>query len=151
VSTSGVPYLEVERYDRDLTADPIRRLHQEDICQALGRPSESKYQAEGGPSVVETVELLRRCSAVPAQDLPASGGPAMTINGARQLSEVSPDAWETLGREAGMSTRFARTATAETVADVVVRARDVLDTEAFEGTIAREIVEGIHARGAPWG
>lgn len=69
-SLSGISYLEVERYDRDLTADPIRRLHQEDICQALGRASERKYQAEGGPSAAETVELLRRCSAVPAQDLP---------------------------------------------------------------------------------
>ncbi len=67
---SGLPYLLVERYDRDLTAEPIRRLHQEDVCQALGRASESKYQAEGGPTVAETVELLRDCSTVPAQDLP---------------------------------------------------------------------------------
>jgi serine/threonine-protein kinase HipA len=67
---SGVPYLLVERYDRDITSDPIRRLHQEDVCQALGRPSNAKYQAEGGPSVVETVALLRSCSTVPARDLP---------------------------------------------------------------------------------
>ena len=69
-TVSGLPYLLVERYDRDLTAEPIRRLHQEDVCQALGRPSERKYQAEGGPTIAETVELLRRCSTVPAQDLP---------------------------------------------------------------------------------
>jgi serine/threonine-protein kinase HipA len=69
-TTSGLPYLLVERYDRDMTADPIRRLHQEDICQALGRSSERKYQAEGGPTILETVELLRNCSSVPAQDLP---------------------------------------------------------------------------------
>jgi serine/threonine-protein kinase HipA len=67
---SGVPYLIVERYDRDLTVDPIRRLHQEDFCQALGRPSDRKYQAEGGPSVEQAVSLLRRASAVPARDLP---------------------------------------------------------------------------------
>jgi serine/threonine-protein kinase HipA len=67
---SGVPYLIVERYDRDLTVDPIRRLHQEDFCQALGRPSDRKYQAEGGPSVEQAVALLRRASAVPARDLP---------------------------------------------------------------------------------
>jgi serine/threonine-protein kinase HipA len=42
---SGTPFLLVERYDRDVTADPIRRLHQEDVCQALGRPSAFKYQA----------------------------------------------------------------------------------------------------------
>jgi serine/threonine-protein kinase HipA len=67
---SGLPYLLVERYDRDVTADPIRRLHQEDVCQALGRPSNAKYQAEGGPTVAETVALLRSCSTVPARDLP---------------------------------------------------------------------------------
>ena len=69
-TVSGLPYLLVERYDRDMTAEPIRRLHQEDICQALGRSSDSKYQAEGGPTILETVELLRNCSSVPAQDLP---------------------------------------------------------------------------------
>jgi serine/threonine-protein kinase HipA len=69
-TVSGLPYLLVERYDRDVTAEPIRRLHQEDICQALGRSSDNKYQAEGGPTIIETVELLRNCSSVPAQDLP---------------------------------------------------------------------------------
>lgn len=69
-SGSGLPYLLVERYDRDLTADPIRRLHQEDLCQALGRPSDRKYQAEGGPSVADVVGLLRLCSAMPSRDLP---------------------------------------------------------------------------------
>ncbi len=69
-TVSGLPYLLVDRYDRDMTAEPIRRLHQEDVCQALGRPSDRKYQAEGGPTVLETVELLRNCSSVPAQDLP---------------------------------------------------------------------------------
>jgi serine/threonine-protein kinase HipA len=68
-TASGTAYLLVERYDRDMTADPIRRLHQEDVCQALGRPSELKYQAEGGPTVAETVELLRSTSTVPARDL----------------------------------------------------------------------------------
>jgi serine/threonine-protein kinase HipA len=70
ITVSGLPYLLVERYDRDMTGEPIRRLHQEDVCQALGRSSDSKYQAEGGPTILETVELLRNCSSVPAQDLP---------------------------------------------------------------------------------
>ena len=69
-TVSGVPYLIVERYDRDLTHDPIRRLHQEDVCQALGIPSDRKYQSEGGPGVRETVELLRSATGVPAQELP---------------------------------------------------------------------------------
>jgi serine/threonine-protein kinase HipA len=69
-TASGLPYLIVERYDRDLTSDPIRRLHQEDACQALGVPSDRKYQAEGGPGVREMAELLRSATAVPAQELP---------------------------------------------------------------------------------
>jgi serine/threonine-protein kinase HipA len=69
-SASGLPYLLVERYDRNLAAKPIRRLHQEDFCQALGVPSDRKYQNEGGPSVRAAVDLLRSASAVPALDVP---------------------------------------------------------------------------------
>lgn len=67
-TASGLPYLIVTRYDRDLTQDPIRRLHQEDLCQATGRLPSEKYQAEGGPSVREAVQLIDRHSAVPARD-----------------------------------------------------------------------------------
>lgn len=67
---SGLPYLIVERYDRDLTSEPIRRLHQEDVCQALGVPSDRKYQAEGGPGVRDVVELLRAVTTAPALELP---------------------------------------------------------------------------------
>jgi serine/threonine-protein kinase HipA len=68
-TVAGRVYLQVERYDRDLTAEPIRRLHQEDFCQALGFPPERKYQADGGPTIAAAVSLLRACSAKPAQDL----------------------------------------------------------------------------------
>src|SRR5204863_4764769 len=66
----GLPYLVVERYDRDLTADPIRRVHQEDFCQALGLPSDKKYQQEGGPTIGRSAELIRKCTPIPAQELP---------------------------------------------------------------------------------
>jgi serine/threonine-protein kinase HipA len=69
-TVSGLPYLIVERYDRDLTSDPIRRLHQEDVCQALGIASDRKYQSEGGPGVGAVIELLREITAVPARELP---------------------------------------------------------------------------------
>jgi serine/threonine-protein kinase HipA len=69
-TASGLPYLIVERYDRDLTTEPIRRLQQEDFCQALARPSEIKYQNEGGPSIAECVDLLRAATSLPAQELP---------------------------------------------------------------------------------
>jgi serine/threonine-protein kinase HipA len=39
----------VRRYDRRAMSDGrIARVHQEDLCQALGIPPERKYQAEGG-------------------------------------------------------------------------------------------------------
>ena len=67
-TTSGLPFLIVERYDRDLTQEPIRRLHQEDFCQALGKLYVEKYQHEGGPSAPEAMDLIDEHSAVPARD-----------------------------------------------------------------------------------
>ncbi len=49
----------VERYDRT-GATPIRRVHQEDMCQALGLPPGKKYQSEGGPGIVRIVNLIGR-------------------------------------------------------------------------------------------
>jgi serine/threonine-protein kinase HipA len=69
-TTTGGPFLIIERYDRDLTTDPIRRLHQEDFCQALALPPDRKYQSEGGPSIAQSAQLLRDCTPVPAQELP---------------------------------------------------------------------------------
>jgi serine/threonine-protein kinase HipA len=66
----GKPFLIVERYDRDLTADPIGRIHREDFCQALGVPPDRKYQQEGGPTIAASAALVRRCTAVPALELP---------------------------------------------------------------------------------
>lgn len=47
------------RYDRITRDGRIRRIHQEDVCQALGVHPASKYQNEGGPSFEDMVELLR--------------------------------------------------------------------------------------------
>lgn len=43
-------------------APSIRRLHQEDMCQALGLPPRLKYQSDGGPSPSAIVRLLREHS-----------------------------------------------------------------------------------------
>jgi serine/threonine-protein kinase HipA len=65
------PYrcLLVNRYDRVARGDTVDRLHQEDFCQALGFPSRTKYQSEGGPGLAQCFELLRRVSSSPARDL----------------------------------------------------------------------------------
>jgi serine/threonine-protein kinase HipA len=51
----------VERYDR---VDG-RRLHQEDVCQALGLSPDRKYESDGGPSFVDVVTLLESSSSEP--------------------------------------------------------------------------------------
>jgi len=70
VTTGGLPYLIVERYDRRRSGDAVQRLHQEDLCQALGVPAERKYQQEGGPTFAQCAELVRHCAEVPARELP---------------------------------------------------------------------------------
>ncbi|MGL6161955.1 type II toxin-antitoxin system HipA family toxin [Microbulbifer sp.] len=60
-TAGGRRYLLVERYDRKADAGGvIRRLHQEDFCQALGVVPEMKYQNEGGPGLAQCFALLRR-------------------------------------------------------------------------------------------
>lgn len=65
-------YIVVERYDR-LPPAPgsrfVRRIHQEDMCQALGRMPAKKYQEEGGPGIAQIVTLIRRVSADPEVDV----------------------------------------------------------------------------------
>lgn len=51
----------VSRYDRQLDSNgQLSRLHQEDLCQALGVVPEMKYQNEGGPDLHACFDLLRR-------------------------------------------------------------------------------------------
>ncbi len=63
-------FLLVERYDRIRGDDSVlRRLHQEDFCQALGFTSDRKYAAEGGPVFRDCFELLRRTASRPAVEV----------------------------------------------------------------------------------
>lgn len=48
----------VKRYDRMLKENAVKRLHQEDFCQALSVLSKNKYQAEGGPNFATVFKLL---------------------------------------------------------------------------------------------
>jgi serine/threonine-protein kinase HipA len=67
IGTAGdQTYLLVTRYDRESTNAFVRRLHQEDFCQALGISPRLKYESEGGPGVTECVELIREAIQPPA-------------------------------------------------------------------------------------
>lgn len=61
------PLLLVARFDR-VVADPVRRLHQEDFCQALGFDRRRKYEGEGGPSFARCLDLVREASVAPLPD-----------------------------------------------------------------------------------
>jgi serine/threonine-protein kinase HipA len=63
-------YLLVHRYDRGRDA-PDGRIHQEDFCQALGLVPAVKYEKEGGPTVADCAELIRRHFSAPARDITA--------------------------------------------------------------------------------
>ena len=53
----GVEVIVVERFDRP--AAGAHRIHQEDMCQALGRPPTMKYQRDGGAGPGDIAGLLR--------------------------------------------------------------------------------------------
>jgi len=52
-------YYVSERYDRELAGGSVRRILQEDFCQAMGVPAEEKYESDGGPSAVRCFCFLR--------------------------------------------------------------------------------------------
>jgi serine/threonine-protein kinase HipA len=62
-------YLLGTRYDRLEQAGRWRRLHQEDFCQALGKPPSAKYEANQsgikGPTLVDMFALTRNAMRAP--------------------------------------------------------------------------------------
>lgn len=53
----------VSRYDRAAATDGrVVRLHQEDLCQALGVMPDRKYTSDGGPCASDVLRLLARTS-----------------------------------------------------------------------------------------
>lgn len=58
------------RYDRHFEDGQVTRLHQEDMCQALGRSRTAKY-ADSDAHLGLVADLLREHSNAPAQDLQA--------------------------------------------------------------------------------
>lgn len=67
-ATHKEPFLLIERYDRVLEDQKIRRLHQEDFCQALSIPPENKYEREGGPGIQLCLDTIQKYSVQPIPD-----------------------------------------------------------------------------------
>ena len=71
----GADCLIVARYDRHVgDGGAIDRVHQEDVCQALGvmpdaHRGRGKYESNGGPTFAQLASLLRRYSADPNAEL----------------------------------------------------------------------------------
>lgn len=57
----------IKRYDRTLDQHgQIKRLHQLDLCQIDGKPSTTKYESDGGPTLLRCRELLNQSGVVAA-------------------------------------------------------------------------------------
>lgn len=60
----GLPAIVSKRWDRrEVTHNgrtDVVRIHQEDLCQATGHPTEQKYQSQGGPGVTEIISAMSR-------------------------------------------------------------------------------------------
>jgi serine/threonine-protein kinase HipA len=59
----------IERYDRVQTGNAVVRVHQVDVCQALGIMPTKKYQNEGGPNPITIADLVRTYSTNRAADV----------------------------------------------------------------------------------
>ncbi len=59
----------VERYDRTAVGGRRVRVHQEDLCQVLGRYPTRKYESEGGPGCRDIAGAIRSYCSRPGEDL----------------------------------------------------------------------------------
>lgn len=74
VELGGRDCLIVSRFDRDASGGTVRRIHQEDLCQALaidpeGARGRAKYEDGGGPSLRQLAHLLDTYAAEPRAEL----------------------------------------------------------------------------------
>lgn len=63
----GGPAIVVERFDRTTWQGQLLRVHQEDLCQALGVVPTRKGQRDGGPGPAAIAELLRTHSSAASE------------------------------------------------------------------------------------
>lgn len=69
ILADSIPTIVVKRYDRVAKNGLWLRIHQEDMCQALGVPPDRKYQSEGGPGIGQIADLIRSVSDHPVEDI----------------------------------------------------------------------------------
>ena len=60
VDFGGKKVFIVQRYERVIGGTSIKRLHQEDFCQALGLMSEQKCESDGGPGIAAIFNLIKK-------------------------------------------------------------------------------------------
>ncbi len=68
-SFAGESAIVVERYARVADGRRYRRIHQEDLCQAMAVLPWSKYESDGGLGVASSIALLRESSLEPETDV----------------------------------------------------------------------------------
>ena len=68
-SFAGEMAIVVERFDRLPQGASYRRIHQEDLCQAMSVLPWNKYENEGGPGIAEIVPLIQESSLEPEADV----------------------------------------------------------------------------------
>lgn len=56
----NIKYLLLTRYDREISKNSVKRIHQEDFCQAKNITSTFKYESEGGISVNDCFEIIKQ-------------------------------------------------------------------------------------------
>jgi len=67
-NTENQKYLLIERYDREEKNGKVRRIHQEDFCQAKNIASTFKYEREGGIKISDCYDIIRKTN-VPAKNM----------------------------------------------------------------------------------
>ncbi len=63
------PLYIIRRFDRIEVDGVIKRIHQQDFCQARGITSAKKYESDGGPSFASNFKLVKNISVAPIPDL----------------------------------------------------------------------------------
>lgn len=75
INLGGIDCIIVSRFDRTIDADgQLHRVHQEDICQALGmnpqaNAGKAKYESYGGPGLAKVAGLLDQHAAASEREL----------------------------------------------------------------------------------